>query len=197
MLNSRIKCLGLDSTAGYVWKCHTNFSFHAVSVHPAAMNTWWKEKYWNIMIGYRCRKCTEFYPEEKRVCFNTRDVIAHSLLNWWGYLNCRYVHLYLSYLHLHYYLLWNLCKVSEVQYVRWVRCSEAGWNYIKVREYNDTKILGKVRFERNYSSYNTSWWPLAPLKIGSFRCWQKKTFLNMVRCIIIAIRSSLPLRKVN
>ena len=40
-------------------------SYHAASVHPAVMGTWWNEQ-WRIVNGNSCRKCAEFSPEEMR-----------------------------------------------------------------------------------------------------------------------------------
>ena len=44
------------------WASH---SYHAASVHPAVMGTWWN-KQWRIVNGNSCRKCAEFSTEEMR-----------------------------------------------------------------------------------------------------------------------------------
>ena len=61
---------------GHVYRCWASLSYHAASVHPAVMGTWWKEQ-WRIVNGNSCRKCAEFSPEEMdsiRESSNTRGV---------------------------------------------------------------------------------------------------------------------------
>ena len=44
-----------DHTDGHVQKCWASLSYHAASVHPAVMGTWWNDKA-KVMIGYSCSK---------------------------------------------------------------------------------------------------------------------------------------------
>ena len=66
-----------------VIKQHTTKPYHATSIHPGVMGTWWNEK-WRIVNGISCRKCIEFTPEEIRPYKREFQYQGHKL---WSLLN--------------------------------------------------------------------------------------------------------------
>ena len=84
------------------------FHYHATSVHPAVMGTWWNEQ-WTTMNGNSCRKCAEFPPEEMRPYkreFQYHGCKLWSLLNSMGYqpINIHiYIYIYILHLIFHFF----------------------------------------------------------------------------------------------
>ena len=81
----------------HVLSCWASLSYHAASVHPAVMGTWWNEN-WRIVNGISCGKCAEFSPEETRLHtreFQYQGCKLLSLLNSRGYQTVKHTHLHL------------------------------------------------------------------------------------------------------
>ena len=86
----------LSHVASHVYRQWTSLSYHAASVHPAMMGTWWNKK-WTIVNGIICRKCAEFSPEEIRPYkreFQYQGCKLWCLLNFLGYQTIN-IHIYI------------------------------------------------------------------------------------------------------